>query len=51
MQSWEWLPMDITTILTTQNCFICQKKHVFADCVEIFVEFGVMQAGHPAKPF
>jgi hypothetical protein len=43
MQSWGWLPMDITTILVTWNSFICQKKDAFADCVEIFVEFGVMQ--------
>jgi hypothetical protein len=43
--------MDITTILTTQNSFICQKKDVFADCVEVFVEFGVIQASLPAKPF
>jgi hypothetical protein len=42
--------MDITTILITQNRFTCQKKDAFADCVEIFVEFGVMQANLPAKP-
>jgi len=42
--------MDITKILITQNRFICQKKDALADSVEIFVEFGVMQANLPAKP-
>jgi hypothetical protein len=31
MQSWGWLPMDITTILATQNSFICNKKDAFGD--------------------
>jgi hypothetical protein len=35
------------------SCHIEQlhlPKDVFADCVEIFVEFSVMQASPPAKP-
>jgi hypothetical protein len=50
MKPWGWLSMDITTIPATQKSFICQEKDAFADCVEIFVEFTVMQKSLPFKP-